>query len=106
MGAYMAKRKLRAWTKKDFAELKAHSKSRTPVSAGDVVFAAATDSAPVIAIRADGSGDVTASRVLWKGEDNTPDICSPLATDEFVFLLTTEGMLTSYDARKGDKLWE
>jgi hypothetical protein len=24
MGAYMAKRKLRAWTKKDFAELKAH----------------------------------------------------------------------------------
>jgi len=28
----MAKRKLRAWTKKDFAELKAHSKSRTPVS--------------------------------------------------------------------------
>jgi len=27
----MAKRKLRAWTKKDIAELKAHSKSRTPV---------------------------------------------------------------------------
>jgi hypothetical protein len=32
MGAYMAKRKLRAWTKKDIAELKAHSKARTPVS--------------------------------------------------------------------------
>jgi hypothetical protein len=28
----MAKRKRRAWTKKDIAELKAHSKSRTPVS--------------------------------------------------------------------------
>ena len=28
----MAKRKLRAWTKKDIAELKAHSKSRTPVA--------------------------------------------------------------------------
>ena len=28
----MAKRKVRAWTKKDFAELKAHSKARTPVS--------------------------------------------------------------------------
>jgi len=28
----MSKRKKRAWTKKDFAELKAHSKSRTPVS--------------------------------------------------------------------------
>jgi hypothetical protein len=32
MGVYMAKRKLRAWTKKDIAELKAHSKARTPVS--------------------------------------------------------------------------
>jgi hypothetical protein len=32
MGAYMAKRKLRAWTKKDIPELKAHSKARTPVS--------------------------------------------------------------------------
>jgi hypothetical protein len=28
----MAKRKPRAWTKKDIAELKTHSKSRTPVS--------------------------------------------------------------------------
>jgi hypothetical protein len=32
MGDYMAKRKRRAWTKKDFAELKAHSKARTRVS--------------------------------------------------------------------------
>jgi len=78
----------------------------SPVSAGNFVIASATDSAPVLAIRADGSGDVTTSHVLWKGEDNTPDICSPLATEEFVFLLTTEGMLTCYDAHKGGKLWE
>ena len=78
----------------------------SPVSAGNFVIAAANDSAPILAIRADGSGDVTASHVLWKGEDNTPDICSPLATEEFVFLLTSEGMLTCYDAHKGDKLWE
>ena len=32
MGANMAKRKVRAWTKKDIAELKAHSKSKTPVA--------------------------------------------------------------------------
>jgi hypothetical protein len=28
----MAKRKRRAWTKKDIADLKAHSKAKTPVS--------------------------------------------------------------------------
>jgi len=78
----------------------------SPVSVGNVVIAAVNDSAPILAIRADGSGDVTASHVLWKGEDNPPDICSPLASEEFVFLLTTEGMLTCYDLKKGDKLWE
>ncbi len=78
----------------------------SPVAAGNFVLAAGNDGSPVRAIRADGSGDVTASHVLWKGEENTPDICSPLATEEFVFLLTSEGMVTCYDARKGEKLWE
>jgi outer membrane protein assembly factor BamB len=78
----------------------------SPVSAGNFVIAAATDSAPVIAIRADGSGNVSSSHLLWKAFDNTPDICSPLATEEFIFLLTSEGMLTCYDAHKGQKLWE
>ena len=78
----------------------------SPVAVGDVVISAVNDSAPVKAIRADGSGDVTATHVLWKGEDNTPDICSPLATEEFVFLLTSEGMVTCYDIHKGEKFWE
>jgi outer membrane protein assembly factor BamB len=78
----------------------------SPVSAGDCVFVPVDANAPLLAIRADGSGDVTATKVLWRGEDNTPDICSPLATEEFVFLLTSEGMVTCYDAHKGDKLWE
>jgi hypothetical protein len=32
MEDHMAKRKRRAWTKKDIAELKAHSKAKTPVA--------------------------------------------------------------------------
>jgi hypothetical protein len=32
MEEFMAKRRPRAWTKKDVTELKVHSKSRTPVS--------------------------------------------------------------------------
>ena len=58
------------------------------------------------AIRADGQGDVTKTHMLWKGEDGLPDTCSPLATSQYVFLLATEGTLTCYDAKKGDKLWE
>jgi len=57
------------------------------------------------AIRADGSGDVTKTHVAWTGEDGLPDVCSPLATDQHVFLLAA-GTLTCYDAQKGTKLWE
>ncbi len=77
----------------------------SPVAAGDRVYDTINDGTPLLAIRADGTGDVTATHVLWKGEDNVPDICSPLATEEFVFLLTSAGMLTCYDAQKGGKLW-
>jgi outer membrane protein assembly factor BamB len=78
----------------------------SPVVAAGRVFATIDDNAPLVAIRADGSGDVTGTHVLWKGEDNVPNICSPLATDDFVFLLTSNGVVTCYDAVKGDKLWE
>ncbi len=78
----------------------------SPVSAGNFVVAIGNDSTPIYAIRADGSGDVSASNILWKGTDNVPDICSPLATEEFVFVLNSYGMITCYDAKKGDKLWE
>jgi len=58
------------------------------------------------AIRPDGKGDVTASHIVWTAEDGLPDICSPLASGELVFLLTTTGTLTSYDLQKGEKVWE
>ena len=53
------------------------------------------------AIRADGQGDVTETHILWKGEDGLPDTCSPLATEEYVFLLASDGTLTCYDAEEG-----
>ncbi len=58
------------------------------------------------AIRADGEGDVTETHLLWEGEDGLPDTASPLATNEFVFLLASWGMLTCYDAKEGELLWE
>ena len=78
----------------------------SPVFAGGMVFASANDAAPLSAIKVDGKGDVTATHVVWKGEDNLPDTSSPLATDDAVYVVTSSGMVTSYDAKKGDKRWE
>lgn len=59
----------------------------------------------LFAIRADGSGDVTKTHVAWEGEDGLPETASPLATEEYVFLLES-GALTCYDAKDGTVLWE
>lgn len=77
----------------------------SPAFALGMVFA--VNQAPaLVAIRADGQGNVTKSHVAWIGEDNLPDICSPLATDAAVYLLTSEGELTAYETKSGKKLWE
>jgi outer membrane protein assembly factor BamB len=77
----------------------------SPVFRGGVIYV--VNSSPCLsAIRVDGHGDVTKTHVLWSGEDNLPDICSPLATDDYVFLLDSSAGLTCYDAKGGKKLWE
>jgi len=78
----------------------------SPVYGGGLVLAPANDYSPLVALRCDGHGDVSATHIAWKCDENCPDICSPLATDAYLFLLTSAGVLTSYDLKKGEKLWE
>jgi outer membrane protein assembly factor BamB len=75
----------------------------SPTFAAGKVFVA-NESTALSAVRANGQGDVTASNIIWKAEDGLPDICSPLANDEYVFLLSYS-VLTCYDTEKGDQLW-
>jgi outer membrane protein assembly factor BamB len=60
----------------------------------------------LFAIRADGSGDVTASHITWKTNNAIPDINSPVCNGELLFTMETYGMLTCYDAKSGAKLWD
>ena len=57
------------------------------------------------AIDAGGKGDVTETNILWTAEDGLPDMCSPLVTDEYLFLLATWGELTCFDVKTGEMLW-
>jgi len=77
----------------------------SPVFAGGVVYVV-NEFPGMSAIKPDGTGDVTKTNILWTAEDNLPDTCSPLATEQFVFTMASYGMLTCYDAKKGDMLWE
>lgn len=77
----------------------------SPIFANGVVYVV-NEWPQLSALRPDGKGDVTETHVLWIGEDGLPDTCSPLATEQYVFLLTSNGTLTCYDAKTGEMLWE
>ena len=78
----------------------------SPVFANGLVYAVANPQSGLCAIKVDGKGNVSATHVVWKGEDDLPDTCSPLATEQYVFTVSSAGTVTAYEARQGGKLWE
>ncbi len=44
--------------------------------------------------------------VLWENTDFLSDIPSPVATDKYLFLVTSYGTVVCYDAQNGTKYWE
>ena len=69
----------------------------SPVFVNGFVYAA-NDACGLSVVRADGTGDVTETHVVWHTEIDAPDIVSPLVTDKCVLLLT-HGLLAGFDAQ-------
>ena len=61
---------------------------------------AVTDYDKLSAVRA-GTG----ASIIWQDNTFTPDVSSPVATEEFLFLSTGNGDIACYNAVKGDTLW-
>jgi outer membrane protein assembly factor BamB len=61
---------------------------------------AVTDYAKLTAIKP-GAG----ASVAWEDNTFTPDVSSPVATDDYLFLSTGNGDVACYNAEKGDTLW-
>ena len=49
---------------------------------------------------------MTDTHIVWKADGELPEISSPLATADHVFMVTTPGLLTCLDAKSGKMLWE
>jgi outer membrane protein assembly factor BamB len=54
-----------------------------------------------MAVKLGGSGDVTATHLLWRFEKSLPDVPTPLIYKDVVFLVRSGGIATSLDARTG-----
>jgi outer membrane protein assembly factor BamB len=59
----------------------------------------------LLAIRADGHGDVTASNIAWQTHKGVTYVPSPLFHDRRLFVIDDEGMAACYDAASGDEVW-
>jgi len=79
----------------------------TPVVGGNVVYATAGwPKRALLAIRADGKGDVTKSHVVWSSDAKAGYIPSPVLLDGQLYAVNDQGLMRCYDAADGRVLWE
>jgi outer membrane protein assembly factor BamB len=45
-------------------------------------------------------------KVAWEGNDGLPNTASPVATSQYVFMASSGGTMTCYDAKTGALLWK
>lgn len=76
----------------------------SPTFSGGRVYAANPEG-HLIAVRPDGTGDVTKTHVDFRTGEYLPDIVSPLVANDLVFLVTG-ATITCYDATNGSSVWE
>jgi outer membrane protein assembly factor BamB len=77
----------------------------SPTYGAGLVFVA-MEGTVLAAVRPDGTGEVTETHIVWTAEDDLPSIPTPVADDERIYVVSSEGMLTAYEARTGRKLWD
>lgn len=77
----------------------------SPAYADGLVFACQSGSG-LLAFKTDGKGDVSQTHLAWQGDENLPDIASPVSDGEYVYTLTSAGTLSAYSAKDGKKAYE
>jgi outer membrane protein assembly factor BamB len=70
------------------------------VAVNSTMAYAVTDYAKLAAIKG-GSG----AAIIWEDNTYTPDVSSPVANDDYLFLSTGIGDVACYNSQKGDTLW-
>lgn len=58
------------------------------------------------AVRPDGKGDVTDSKVIWKCKENVPGISTPVISNGLIFMVNEKGIISCLDAKTGQFIWK
>jgi outer membrane protein assembly factor BamB len=77
-----------------------------PVYGNELVYICTGFQEPsLLAVRLDGRGDVTKSKIAWKLDRGIPRTSSPLLVGNELYIVSDNGIATCIDAKTGDELW-
>jgi outer membrane protein assembly factor BamB len=83
-----------------------YSEAARPLFAfGMVFFNTGSGSEQMWAVRPDGSGDVTASHVVWKFRKNVSRRSSPILVDDLIYMVSDDGIALCVEAKTGKLAW-
>jgi outer membrane protein assembly factor BamB len=79
----------------------------SPVAAEGLVVVPSAKNGPVLGLRVDAKGNITDAKDghVWRMDDNTPDVPSPLVHNGLVYLCRENGVLLCLDAKTGERLY-
>ncbi|MGE3315170.1 MAG: PQQ-binding-like beta-propeller repeat protein [Planctomycetaceae bacterium] len=83
-----------------------YSLAPRPIYGHGLVFVCTGFDRPsLLAIRPDGTGDVTKTHVEWKTDRAAPNTPSPLLIGDELYVINDKGVATCFDARSGKTHW-
>ena len=78
----------------------------SPAIGDGLIFATSRHSRPILGIRPDGRGDVTATHVVWEQARNSPMTSSFLYVKPCLYTAHESGSFSAYEGATGKFLWQ
>ena len=76
------------------------------VHGNNVIVSGGYPDKEILCIKADGSGNVTKSHVVWRNSKNVAYVPSPTVTGNKLYTVTDNGILCALDVQEGEMLWQ
>lgn len=80
----------------------------SPVASEGLLVVPSAKNGPVLGLSLDAQGNITGSKDahIWRRNENTPDVPSPLVHDGLVYLCRENGILICLDAKSGEEIYQ
>jgi outer membrane protein assembly factor BamB len=78
----------------------------SPLTAGEFVVGVQGDRGPLLVVHPGRTeGELPRRAIVWKQEQGTPDVCSPVVWADLLLFVTNDGTARCFDGRNGKLYW-